>query len=182
MNLIVFGILLVTIFQKQFSAQEAVSNDVSYEFMNPNSNSLRSNLNSYADQANDKYVMKVDMKSDRLFELENNKRTKRLIPSPAKMAGKLMCSLLDGLMRAVMLEIIKLYLVVKGLLYSSDKQTRICHDQSGRFSSNRFPQLHNSYPFEFKREQIINGIRQIKFNAFDENGVYVCMITCCAYH
>ncbi|MCP9259838.1 hypothetical protein DINM_003032 [Dirofilaria immitis] len=98
MNLIVFGILLVTIFQKQFSAQEAVSNDVSYEFMNPNSNSLRSNLNSYADQANDKYVMKVDMKSDRLFELENaerskNKRTKRLIPSPAKMAGKLMCSL-----------------------------------------------------------------------------------------
>ncbi|KAM3718040.1 Very-long-chain 3-oxoacyl-CoA reductase [Dirofilaria immitis] len=87
MNLIVFGILLVTIFQKQFSAQEAVSNDVSYEFMNPNSNSLRSNLNSYADQAN-----------DRLFELENaerskNKRTKRLIPSPAKMAGKLMCSL-----------------------------------------------------------------------------------------
>ncbi|KAM3718041.1 HMG box-containing protein [Dirofilaria immitis] len=73
--------------EKQFSAQEAVSNDVSYEFMNPNSNSLRSNLNSYADQANDK-----------LFELENaerskNKRTKRLIPSPAKMAGKLMCSL-----------------------------------------------------------------------------------------
>ncbi|KAM3716892.1 FMRFamide-like neuropeptide [Dirofilaria immitis] len=53
MNMIVFSILIIALFQQQYFAQIAPPNDVFYEFMNPYMNSLRSAdinvLSSYAD-------------------------------------------------------------------------------------------------------------------------------------